>query len=88
MSQQAALYPPRKRKNADRQAVNVTINKALIAKSKSLGINLSALFEEALMTHIAQLERRAWLEDNGDAIAEYNERVDDQGCFSDKLRSF
>lgn len=88
MSQAATPYSVRKRGNADRQAVNVTIDRELVSKSKALGINLSALFEEALMTHISQLEKRAWLEDNSDAISEYNERIDQQGSFSDKLRSF
>lgn len=51
-------------------------------------MNLSELLENALETAIRDAERAAWLEENEQAISEYNAQVAERGVFSDGLRRF
>ena len=74
--------------SARKVATNLSVDERLIRKAKPLGINLSRLFERALARAIAEHEREAWLEENQDAIDEYNERVAKRGVFSDAWRKF
>lgn len=61
---------------------------SLIRKAKSLGINLSRVFEQALERAIAERERDEWLAENLEAIEGYNARVRKRGVFSDHWRRF
>ncbi|HMU66602.1 MAG TPA: type II toxin-antitoxin system CcdA family antitoxin [Cellvibrionaceae bacterium] len=51
-------------------------------------MNLSATLEQALTAQLKAKQAQLWLEQNKDAIAAYNQSVDEQGVFSDGLRSF
>lgn len=63
-------------------------NSDLLKKAKALDINLSATLEQALTAQLKAKQAQLWLEQNKDAIAAYNQSVDEQGVFSDGLRSF
>jgi antitoxin CcdA len=71
-----------------KKAANLSVNEALLHKAKSLKINLSALFEEALVKEVVAKEQEQWLAENQNAIEVYNQRIESQGVFSDGLRSF
>jgi antitoxin CcdA len=79
-----AYYNP----NAPKKSTNLSINSDLIQQAKALKINLSKLLEEKLAQSIAAQKEALWLQDNKDAIEEYNERVTINGTFSDRLRRF
>ncbi len=51
-------------------------------------MNLSAALERALVEEVASVRRARWREENREAIATYNEHVDEHGSFSDGVRSF
>jgi antitoxin CcdA len=72
-----AYYNP----NAPKKSTNLSINSDLIQQAK-------ALMEEKLAQSIAAQKEALWLQDNKDAIEEYNERVTINGTFSDRLRRF
>ena len=74
--------------NAPKRAANLRVNEDLLAKAKSLDINLSATLEKALAQALKEKQREQWLADNRQAIAAYNEQVEANGVFSDELRSF
>lgn len=78
------LYEP----NAPKKPTNLSINSDLLKKAKELNINLSATLEQALTTQLKAKQAQLWLEQNKDAIAAYNQSVDEQGVFSVGLRSF
>lgn len=78
------LYDP----NAPKKPTNLSINSDLLKKAKELDINLSATLEQALTAQLKAKQAQLWLEQNKDAIAAYNQSVDEQGVFSDGLRSF
>jgi len=80
----AALYDPR----APKKAANLSVNADLLVRARDAGINLSATLEQALIGALRRRRREAWLRDNHEAIAAYNARVEEQGVFSDGLRSF
>jgi len=73
---------------ASKKAVNLSVNSELLNQAKALHINLSATLERALVEAIRDKQRQQWLNDNRQSIAEYNQRVEAEGCFSDSLRNF
>ncbi len=79
-----ALY----REDAQKKPTNLSINSDLLAKSRKMQINLSALLEAALAEKLAQAENEKWQARNKLAIVAYNKTVDEQGCFSDSVRDF
>ena len=73
---------------APKKAANLSINSDLLNQAKALGINLSSTLEQALTVAIGEKQRQQWLQDNQQSIAQFNSRIDNEGCFSDGLRSF
>ena len=60
--------------SAPRKPANVSINSDLLA--------------QALADKVAQVQREQWLKENQQAINGYNQRVDEQGVFSEGIRAF
>lgn len=78
-----ATKPP-----SPKKPTNVSLNADLLAKAKSLKINLSATLEQALIAKMQEYERQQWRQENADAIQAYNEFVEQNGLFSDSVRKF
>ena len=74
--------------NAPKKPTNLSINSDLLQKARALEINLSATLEQALSNQLKAKQAQKWLEQNESAIAAYNKSVDENGAFSDGLRSF
>jgi antitoxin CcdA len=75
-------------RKAPKQAANLSVNRELLNAAREAGVNLSAVLEEALAEKVAQAKREHWVRENSDAIAEYNDFVDEHGVMSDGARSF
>lgn len=73
---------------APKKAANLTVNSDLPLKSRALNINLSATLEHALKEELAKDQAAQWVEENSAAIKNYNEFVEQHGCFGDEFRSF
>ncbi|WP_202840039.1 type II toxin-antitoxin system CcdA family antitoxin [Luteimonas saliphila] len=71
-----------------KRAANVSINQGLLEEAKALDINLSATLEKALAAEVRARKRSRWLEDNREAIAAYNRRIERDGMLSDHVRAF
>jgi antitoxin CcdA len=71
-----------------KQATNLSIDRDLLNAARAAGVNLSAALEEALQQKVAAARREQWKRENAEAIAEYNDRVAEQGVFSEGHRSF
>ncbi len=71
-----------------KRATNVSVRGDLLTAAREAGVNLSATLERALTEALAEVKRRKWREDNHNAIAAYNEHIDEHGVFSDGVRSF
>ena len=76
------------RKEGTKRPVNLSLDADLLQAGKDLGLNLSAVAEEALAYAVSAKLAERWTEENQAAIASYNQRVEAAGVFSDGLRSF
>ena len=75
-------------KEAKKKATNISINSELLEKAKKYKINISANVEKTLEELIKQEEIKNWEKENKEAIENYNQRISQNGIFSDGLRSF
>lgn len=80
--------PTVKRRGASRRPTNVTLHANLIAEAKQLGINISEACETGLRDRVAQARRQRWLEENREAIEDYNARIERHGLTLAKYRRF
>ncbi len=71
-----------------KRPTNVSVESALLDEAKDLGINLSRLLEDSLRDRLAKARAQKWLQENAEAIAEYNDYIERNGMFSDGLRRF
>lgn len=78
----------RRSQSTPKRATNVSVRSDLLAAAREAGVNLSATLERALTAELAAVKRAKWREENREAIAAYNEYVDEHGTFSDGVRSF
>lgn len=74
--------------SAPKKPTNLSINSDLLQQAKEHHINLSQALELRLAEILRDKKRRAWLEENREAMAEYNQRIEANGVFSDGLRQF
>jgi len=82
-------FGPRHRgQTSAKRATNVSIRSDLLDSARAAGVNLSATLERALREELANLRRERWREENREAIASYNDYVEEHGTFSDGVRSF
>jgi antitoxin CcdA len=66
-----------------KRAVNLFVDAELLDEARRMNINISDTLEQRLRGLVrAELERR-WLQENQEAIAQYNSRVAECGLLSD-----
>lgn len=75
-------------RTAPKKAVNLSVNADLLARARALDLNLSAEMEARLTDSLRTAERERWLEENRDAIQDYNRRIEARGPFSKGRRRF
>ena len=75
-------------KKCRRKPTNLSIREDVMAAVKALGLNASQVAERALVEALRQAAAAAWVEDNVEAIAAHNERVDRTGLYNVGLRRF
>ncbi len=73
---------------APKKAANLSIHGDLLPKTRELNINLSATLEQALKEELSKRESAQWVEENRAAIRNYNDFVEQHGCFGDEFREF
>ncbi len=71
-----------------RKPVNLTADIELVEVARSMGLNLSQLFEDSLKKAVWEERKRQWEDENREALEQYNRFVEENGVFSDGLRSF
>jgi len=74
--------------DAPKKSANLSINADLLQQAKQLNINLSQTLEQHLAEIVRQAQRSQWLDENKNALDEYNRRIELCGTFSDGLRRF
>ena len=76
------------RRSAPKRAANVSIRSDLLDAARVAQVNLSATLEHALVEELKLIEHQKWRAQNREAIAAYNDYVEESGVFSDSARSF
>ncbi len=71
-----------------RVRANVTLDAAILERSKAAGINLSRTLEAALAAALRERLRIEWQQENAGAIADYNDHIERCGIFGDDHRRF
>ena len=71
-----------------RQPTNLTIDSALLAEAKALGINISRACEAHLHEVVRQEKARVWKERHSKFIERYNAVVQTEGLPLDQWRQF
>ena len=75
-------------RTSTKRAANVSVRSDLLDAAREAGVNLSATLERALVEELASVRSARWREENREAIAAYNEYVEEHGAFSDGVRAF
>ena len=65
---------------------NTSISAQLINDAKELKLSPSAILKEALSKAMKVAKYERWQQENKQAIAEHNRRVEEQGTFFEKIR--
>lgn len=71
-----------------KKAVNLTANAELVASAKEYKLNLSEIFEDAILQKLRAIQQQEWLDRNKDGIEAFNERIERSGIFASKFRRF
>ena len=80
--------PPIYNPSAPKRPTNLSLNSDLLHQARALDINLSQVLEQALDAVVRQKRAEQWLQEHREAITQYNLDVEENGVFSDGLRSF
>ena len=81
-------HPMSAPRRARKMPTNLSLRADLVRRAKQLGLNLSDVVDAALEQAVQAAERAAWLEENREAIDEYNAMVAKRGLFGDGRRRF
>jgi antitoxin CcdA len=82
------LYGPAQTSKSCKARLNITVDSELLAAARQQKLNLSALMEEKIAETLKAERARQWREDNREAIAQYNERIEREGLWFDGLRKW
>ncbi|NVN90327.1 MAG: type II toxin-antitoxin system CcdA family antitoxin [Desulfuromonadales bacterium] len=70
---------------APKRPVNLTANSDLVNRVRNEKGNLSALFEQSMITFLAEKELARWKEENKAAFASYNRMIEERGTLSEDI---
>ncbi|CAI1560277.1 plasmid maintenance protein CcdA [Serratia proteamaculans] len=75
-------------KTSTKKTVNVTVDRDLFQRAKSLGVNVSSVLTDALNARVRDIEIQKWREENRPALEELNRISEENGLLSDEYRTF
>jgi antitoxin CcdA len=75
-------------KTARKIATNLSVRADVVKEAKALGVNLSELFEAAVLEAVRRRRQESWQAENREAIESYNAKVARDGVFGDDWRKF
>ena len=70
-------------RQSKKRAVNLFVDVELLDEARRMNVNISETLEQRLRGLIRAEQERRWLEENQEAIAQYNRRVAEHGLLSD-----
>lgn len=70
------------------RATNVSLDAALVAEAKALGVSISRSANEGLEQAVRKARAAQWLEENAAALEAYNAHVAEHGLTLERYRQF
>jgi len=74
--------------NAPKRPINLSLNAKVLDLARDMGLNISQTVDQLLTAEVTRLYWERWQHENAEAIADYNARVEREGLFSDRYRTF
>ncbi|MBA3591167.1 type II toxin-antitoxin system CcdA family antitoxin [Methylibium sp.] len=74
--------------NAPKRAVNFSLNSAVLDLAKELQLNISQTVDRLLAVEVERVYWERWRIENAHALEHYNARIEKEGLFSDRHRTF
>lgn len=75
-------------RNAPKRAINLSLNAKVLDMAREMGLNISQTVDALLTEEVLKQYWQRWNQDNAEAIAHYNARIERDGLFSDRWRTF
>jgi antitoxin CcdA len=76
----------RQTETAPKRAINLSLNAQVLTSAKDLGMNISQTVDELLTQEVQRRRLALWNEENRNAIAQYNARIEREGTFTQRIR--
>lgn len=77
-----------RRNDSAKRPINLSLTSKVLDAARELGMNVSQTVDELLTEEVKRRYWARWNEDNKDAIAAYNARIEREGVPLAKYRSF
>jgi antitoxin CcdA len=74
--------------DAPKRPANLSLNSKVLDMAKELGMNVSATVDALLAVEVEKRYWERWNEDNRQAIADYNARIEREGLTLARYRTF
>ncbi len=71
-----------------KRPINLSLNAEVLDTAKSMGMNVSATVDALLTAEVTRLYWERWNDDNKEAIAHYNARIEREGLPLARYRTF
>jgi antitoxin CcdA len=75
-------------RQAPKRPINLSLNAKVLDMAKDMGMNISQTVDALLTEEVLRQYWARWQDDNAEAIADYNARIEREGLFSDRYRTF
>jgi antitoxin CcdA len=75
-------------REAPKRAINLSLNSKVLDLAREMGLNISQTVDQLLEAEVTRQYWQRWQHDNAEAIAHYNARIEREGLFSDRHRTF
>lgn len=75
-------------REAPKRPINLSLNSKVLDMAREMGMNISQTVDALLTEEVMKVYWQRWNKDNAKAIEAYNARIEREGLFSDKWRSF
>ena len=74
--------------DSPKRPTNLSLNAKVLDMARELGMNISQTVDALLAEEVRRRYWERWNEENKDAIAAYNERIEREGLPLEKYRTF
>lgn len=73
-------------RDSPKRAINLSLNAQVLETAKGLGMNISQTVDELLTQEVLRRYHERWREENREGIAAYNQRIEREGSFAQRIR--